>query len=121
MVFVRTKSWGSWRNIDGRRATAQAAPTIIAASSSNDAGVSSMGRTCGAPESLELGDSIVRIANFTAVPMQAAARTSAALAEFGAVWHNSALGLQTGGFTDALAPGVLIKAVHFQEIRNRVK
>jgi len=33
----------------------------------------------------------------------------------------SKLGLRTGGYTDAVASGLIVKAVHFQEIRDRVK
>jgi hypothetical protein len=33
----------------------------------------------------------------------------------------SALSLSTGGYTDGSLTGVVIKAVHFQELRNRVQ
>jgi hypothetical protein len=33
----------------------------------------------------------------------------------------ASLGLAVVGYTDAVAPGVTVRAVHFQEIRDRMK
>jgi hypothetical protein len=31
------------------------------------------------------------------------------------------MGFSTGGYTDAAPPGVVIKALHLQELRNRIE